>query len=357
MWSSPGGVACSVFTSPRSTSPASASPRSPTRCGKCSTLHRLQSRCGRWQFAAWHRTIRADLNAAGLARPVRKVLFPLYALGPYLPDFLTPPESEGGITAALDGILRMPGRDVRAELRLLDRFSPVPSWALRLDQGAERREFTELIRRYHEVAVAPFTERVASGIVAHRALLARALLTRGVEGLLSSLGPRFRWHPPVLEVDYRTDRDLHLRGRGMRIVPTYFSWGTPVALADADLPPVLSYPLNHPTVPEEALPAEDRPLGALLGCTRARVLRCISGGLDHGRTRPGSGGLAVRRQPARLGAPRRRADDQPADRPDGPTHSDPLGAALLRQAPGMGRKSGGSSSALPGRPGHRTVRP
>ncbi|WP_405853781.1 winged helix-turn-helix domain-containing protein [Streptomyces sp. NBC_01515] len=322
-----------------------------------STLHRLQSRCGRWQFAAWHRTIRADLNAAGLARPVRKVLFPLYALGPYLPDFLTPPESEGGITAALDGILRMPGRDVRAELRLLDRFSPVPSWALRLDQGAERREFTELIRRYHEVAVAPFTERVASGIVAHRALLARALLTRGVEGLLSSLGPRFRWHPPVLEVDYRTDRDLHLRGRGMRIVPTYFSWGTPVALADADLPPVLSYPLNHPTVPEEALPAEDRPLGALLGCTRARVLRCISGGLTTGELAQVVG---VSLSAASRHASVLRDAGLTTSRQIGPTvlHTlTPLGAALLRQAPGMGRKSGGSSSALPGRPGHRTVRP
>ncbi|MEV0736700.1 hypothetical protein AB0I51_12170 [Streptomyces sp. NPDC050549] len=188
-----------------------------------STLQRLQSRGGRWQFAAWHRTVRADLDTAGLARPVREVLFPLYALGPYLPDFLTPPESEGGIGAAPDGNLRMPGRVVRAELRLLDRLSPVPSWALRLDQGAEHRELTELIRRYHEVAVAPFTERVAGGIVVHRALLARALPAGGVEGLRSIPGARFRWRPPVLEVDYRTDRDLHLRGRGIRIVPTYFS--------------------------------------------------------------------------------------------------------------------------------------
>ncbi|MFJ4785672.1 ArsR/SmtB family transcription factor [Streptomyces sp. NPDC088794] len=333
-----------------------------------STLHRLQSRGGRWQFADWRRTVRADLDAAGLARPVRKVLFALYPLGPYQPDFLTPPESEGGITAALDGILRMPRRDVLTELRQLDRVSPVPSWALRLDQGAERREFTELVRRYHEVAVAPFTERVAGGIVAHRGLLARALLTRGVEGLLSSLGPRFRWRRPVLEVDYRTDRDLHLRGRGIRIVPTYFSWGTPVALADADLPPVLSYPLNHPTVPEEALPAERVPLAALLGGTRARVLRCVADGLTTGELAQVVG---VSLSAASRHASVLRDAGLTTSRQIGPAvlHTlTPLGAALLRQAlgggagesggsgrgPGGGPGNGDAPQALPGREGHRT---
>ncbi|MEU6198353.1 helix-turn-helix transcriptional regulator [Streptomyces sp. NPDC047061] len=322
-----------------------------------STLHRLQSRGGRWQFAAWHRTVRADLNVAGLARPVRQVLFPLYALGPYLPDFLTPTESEGGITAVLDGILRMPRHDVRAELQLLNRVSPVPSWALRLEQTAERREFTELIRRYHEVAVAPFTERVASGIVAHRALLARALLTRGIEGLLSSLGPRFRWHPPVLEVDYRTDRDLHLRGRGIRIVPTYFSWGTPVALANADLPPVLSYPLNHPTVPEETLPPEQVPLGALLGGTRARVLRCVADGLTTGELAQVVG---VSLSAASRHASVLRDAGLTTSQQIGPTvlHTlTPLGAALLRQTWGVGHEDGDASQALPGREGCRTLRP
>ncbi|MFJ3671563.1 helix-turn-helix domain-containing protein [Streptomyces sp. NPDC090106] len=300
-----------------------------------STLHRLQSRGGRWQFAAWHRTVRADLNASGLAQQVRQGLFPLYALGPYLPDFLTPPESEGGITAALDAILGLPRRDVLAQLRLLDTVSPVPSWARRLDQGAERREFTELIRRYHDVAVAPFTEHMAGGIVAHRALLARALLTHGVQGLLTSLGPRFRWQPPVLEVDYRTDRDLHLRGRGIRIVPTYFSWGTPVALADPGLPPVLSCPLHHSTAPEEALPAENVPLSALLGNTRARVLRCVADGLTTGELAQAVGVSlsAASRHTSVL-----RDAGLTTSRHIGPTvlHTlTPLGAALLRKAPRM----------------------
>ncbi|MFJ9629761.1 helix-turn-helix domain-containing protein [Streptomyces sp. NPDC101175] len=312
-----------------------------------STLHRLQSRGGRWQFAAWHRKVRADLDAAGLSRSVRTMLFPLYPLGPYLPDFLTPPESEGGTAAAFDAILRLPGRQIHTELRLLDRVSPVPAWARRLDQDAERRDFTELIRRYHAVAVAPFTERATCGIVAHRALLARALLNRGVEGLLSSLGPRFRWHPPVLEVDYRTDRDLHLRGRGIRIVPTYFSWGTPVALADAGLPPVLSYPLTHPALPEDALPAENVPLGALLGCTRARVLRCVADGPTTGELAQLAG---ISLSAASRHASVLRDAGLTTSRQIGPTvlHTlTPLGAALLRQTRGAEHESGAAPRDLP----------
>lgn len=322
-----------------------------------STLHRLQSRGGRRQFAAWRRTVCADLNTAGLSRPVRGVLFALYPLGPYLPDFLTPPEGEGGVTAALDGILRLPRQDVLAQVRLLDGISPVPSWALRLGQGPERRELTELIRRYHEVAVVPYGEEMAGELVAHRGLLARALLTGGVEALLASLGPRFRWRRPVLEVDYRTDRDLHLRGRGIRIVPTYFSWGTPVALADAGLPPVLSYPLSPPPVPEEALPAERVPLGALLGGTRARVLRCVADGLTTGE-------LARAVGVSLSGASRHttvlRDAGLTTSRQVGPTvlHTlTPLGAALLGQALGGGPGNDDAPQGRRGRGGRRTARP
>ncbi|MGW0423290.1 ArsR/SmtB family transcription factor, partial [Streptomyces sp. NPDC003015] len=320
-----------------------------------STLHRLQSRGGRRRFAAWYRTTRAELNAAGLARPVREVLFTLYPLGPYLPDFLTPLESEGGLSAGLDGILRLPGRDVLDELRLLDRVCGVPSWALRLAQQDERRELTALLRRFHEVAVAPFADHMESGIIAHRSLLSRALLADGVEGLLSSLGPRVRWRTPVLEVDYRTDRDLHLGGRGIRIVPTYFSWGTPVALANADLPPTLSCPLSHPTVPEEALPEDEVPLCTLLGGTRARVLRCVADGLTTGELAQAVG---VSQSAASRHATVLRDAGLTTSQQVGPMvlHTlTPLGAALLRRAletaAGAAPPPGGGGGGAPGRGG------
>ncbi|MEU8574992.1 ArsR/SmtB family transcription factor [Streptomyces asoensis] len=299
------------------------------------TLHRLQSRFGRRRFAAWHRTVRAELGAAGLARPVREVLFALYPLGPYLPDFLTPPESEGGLDAGLDGILGRPRQEVLDEIALLDRVRGVPSWAPRLGQGAERRELTDLIRRFHAVAVAPFAEHMDGGLIANRSLLGRALLTDGVDGLLSGLGPRMRWRRPVLEVDYRNDRDLYLRGRGLRIVPTYFSWGTPVALANADLPPVMSYPLNHPAPPQAPAGAGEAPLGALLGVTRARVLRCVADGLTTGELARAAG---VSLSAASRHASVLRDAGLTASRQVGPAvlHTlTPLGAALLRRTPDL----------------------
>ncbi|WP_410660056.1 ArsR/SmtB family transcription factor [Amycolatopsis sp. lyj-112] len=39
----------------------------------------------------------------------------------------------------------------------------------------------------------------------------------------------------MLTARYPLDRDLHLRGRGLRLVPSYFCWDTPVALADDEL--------------------------------------------------------------------------------------------------------------------------
>ncbi|KFU80320.1 Helix-turn-helix domain-containing protein [Amycolatopsis lurida] len=72
---------------------------------------------------------------------------------------------------------------------------------------------------------------------------------------------------------YPLDRDLHLRGRGIRLVPSYFCWDTPVALADEDLPPVLGFPVSHEHEPAP-LPKH---LATLLGRTRAAVLYAVAG--------------------------------------------------------------------------------
>jgi DNA-binding transcriptional ArsR family regulator len=108
---------------------------------------------------------------------------------------------------------------------------------------------------------------------------ARALLEGGVEGLLRSLAPEMRWRPPVLEVVHHIgDADVHLRGRGLLLIPSYFCWHHPVAVADAELPQVLVYPLRHPR-PSEPRSSDATPtLRALLGGTRAVMLAgCAAG--------------------------------------------------------------------------------
>ncbi|KUN99044.1 ArsR/SmtB family transcription factor [Streptomyces caeruleatus] len=267
------------------------------------SLHRLQTRRGRWAFAQWHHEARHTLRERGLERAVRALLVPLYPTGGYFPDFLTPEQAADGLEGGLSAILdEHPGR-ITAEIRRLARTAesprspraPRPSrlspWTAQLPCAQGRQELVGLLRAYHSAAIAPHGERMRARIEAERATCSRALMTGGVEGMLAGLGPTMRWENPVLHVTYPVaDRDLHLNGRGLRLVPSYFSWGTPVSLADPGLRPVLCYPvLKEParTAPSTtALAAQGcapgKSLTALLGPARAGVLSTAAGGATTG---------------------------------------------------------------------------
>jgi DNA-binding transcriptional ArsR family regulator len=146
--------------------------------------------------------------------------------------------------------------------------------------------------RYRTLALAPYWSRIQAAVDADRTRRARALLDGGVEGLLASLRPTMRWDAGVLEVlDYPDTRELHLDGRGLLLVPSFFCARTPVALLDPALPPVLVYPVDRlgGLVPEPgngAGPASAtggrEALAALLGRTRAAVLEATDDGCTTG---------------------------------------------------------------------------
>ncbi|MFE6285003.1 ArsR family transcriptional regulator [Streptomyces sp. NPDC057877] len=246
------------------------------------TLHRFQTRKGRWAYAGWYRSARLQLQRDGLERALRTVLLPLYPRAAYFPDFLTPVGTEGGLEAGLESLLATPAHRVRHELMLLDRTVGAPGWAGRLADLDTRKAFVRLLREYHDAVVAPYAEHARARVEAERAARCRALLDGGVEGMLASLGPRMRWRAPVLEVYYPAeDRDLYLRGRGLTLVPSYFTWGAPVSFADPGLPPVLWYPL----LDEQREPGGEltgRPLTALLGRARAAALHAAVAGATTG---------------------------------------------------------------------------
>ncbi|MGG7571847.1 hypothetical protein [Streptomyces sirii] len=94
--------------------------------------------------------------------------------------------------------------------------------------------------------MAPSWPRIAQQVGADRALRMHALAQSGAQAMLRTFGPVMRWRPPVLEVDYPVERELHLQGRGLVFVPSYFCRDEPVALVDEELPPVLVYPAAPP---------------------------------------------------------------------------------------------------------------
>lgn len=94
-----------------------------------------------------------------------------------------------------------------------------------------------------------------------------------------------RWEPPVLHVDaYGGDRDLHLAGRGLLLVPSYFCWGSPVPIADPALPPVVVYTVleGAPSCEPPLAPTTVSALAGDVGRSRAAILRVAAAGATTG---------------------------------------------------------------------------
>jgi DNA-binding transcriptional ArsR family regulator len=239
------------------------------------SLHRLSNRDSTPGFDRWRRQARQRLG------PAARLLIPLNPPVGYFPDFLTPAEGAAGLDQGVEAVLTTPRARLREELRILAAQRPLPSWTRSLADG-EPETMTRLgwaLRSYYDSTIAPAWPTVQTHVDADRRLRVGAFLDGGCEGILASLRPLVRWHPPVLEVNYPVRQHLHLDGRGLRLVPSFFCWHTPVTLLDPDLPPVLVYPVQHhiPFSYDGTGAAMDsmRSLGALLGHTRAAILRAL----------------------------------------------------------------------------------
>lgn len=247
------------------------------------SVFRLRDRDRPPAFRRWNHVVRHEQRWASI-KAAAGVLSLLVPGGPYFPDFLTPVEGLRGLQEGLEAIRRTPKHRVTAELRLVHAFSPLPDHLAPMARGDARAlvRLAGMLHDYHDAAIAPFAGLIQAGVEADRARRARDLMDGGVGGLLSGLRPLMRWHPPVLEVDYRANRDLHLEGRGLTLVPSYFCRGLPVALADSELDPVLVYPIDaHDRWTHTPRPSRYRGLRALVGTTRAAILSAIRTGATN----------------------------------------------------------------------------
>lgn len=229
-------------------------------------------------FRSWRRQAGAVVERRQLAGAVRMLAAVVPSSGAF-PDFLTPAAAAAGLDAGLDAVRGTSRGRLGRELRWLPaggaRSGPVPLWLRDLAAGDRDRmaDLTDALRGVYEAVSAPHWPEAAALVEADRALRARTLRDGGVHGLLGSLCTAVRWAPPVLHADYPVDRDLYLNGRGLRLVPSYFCWRTPVAFVDPELTPVLVYPVDHCTPGVDG--NDQQALPALLGRTRARVLAAL----------------------------------------------------------------------------------
>jgi DNA-binding transcriptional ArsR family regulator len=237
------------------------------------SLHLMQTRDGAVVFDRWRRRARASRHLPRLT-----------ALAPprgYSPDFLTPDEAIAGFEAGLDAVLHTPKARLSRELTKLGTKRRLADWGTDLADGnpAALDELAASLRGYYQDAISPHWSTVRAAVSTDRSSRLHAIRTGGNQRLLASLHPTIRWLAPILEIHGRhVAGDLHLNGRGLRIIPSYFCWPAPTLLEDPTLPPVLVYPIDRQlALTGGPLQPDTSSLVALLGATRAEVLTAADG--------------------------------------------------------------------------------
>jgi DNA-binding transcriptional ArsR family regulator len=237
----------------------------------CLSIHQLRSRRCEPTLGEWRQAVVEALRPGAPARADVDLLLRLNPPTGYFPDFLTPEAGQGGFESGVKDVLRTPRARIRRDLERLAVSGHADDQV-----DVEMAALERALERYRQVALDPVWDRVRAAVEADLSHRRRLMANCGVEGLLIGLGPAVRWTGSTMEIaDYRSDRDLHLDGRGITLIPSYFkAAGRPIGLADPELPPVLVYPVERLVGPTGRPGA----LAELIGRTRASVLEAAAQG-------------------------------------------------------------------------------
>jgi DNA-binding transcriptional ArsR family regulator len=250
------------------------------------SVQMLRGQRGDLLFSTWRRETAAALRDRRPG-PDIKLLMQLCPEIGYFPDFLNPAEAMRGLDHGLEAIRRTPEAILRrdmtylAESRKRQRAGELTATANELATGSAEavRTLTRTMRGYYDVAISPHTRAIEKAIGQDRQLRLSAFTEGGVEGLLASMRPMLRWKAGELQVPQHRNQEIHLGGRGLTLIPSYFCVNQPMTMFDPGLPPVLIYPV--PRTPDTLSIMDGRPraaLASLIGQTRAAMLESIGNG-------------------------------------------------------------------------------
>ncbi|WP_405982472.1 ArsR/SmtB family transcription factor [Streptomyces sp. NBC_00158] len=203
-----------------------------------------------------------------------------------------------GIDEAVELLRSVPRRELAEEFTfhpgMARRRAP---WLGRVleDDGDARERMARALSRCHEVAVAPYWDRIRHHLDVELTLLGQLTARSGVAALFGHLHPMLWWKAPVLEIPgyrhWQAGGDLHLAGRDLVLAPSVFGGPVPRLFARREGQEVLLiYPALRDLPAASAIwsgavygqhtnAAVPPPLVALLGRTRATVLTAVA---DHG---------------------------------------------------------------------------
>jgi DNA-binding transcriptional ArsR family regulator len=240
-------------------------------------LHMLRPQPGDLLFRQWRQTAGSAIRRAGLGERLRLLLALTPPIG-YFPDFLNPYAAIHGLAQGLEAIRSTPKTALEHDLRHLAQSQPLPDNARRLAQGDSGilAELTNTMQTCYTLAISPYRRTIESTVDRDRRTRTNALSTHGVAGLLASLHPMMHWTSGELRIPTHRDQEIHLNGRGLLLIPSYFCLIAPVTMFDAALPPVVVYPVaKQPYALATGHPPSGA-LSALIGTTRAAVLHAIA---------------------------------------------------------------------------------
>ena len=246
------------------------------------SLYLLRASHGAVVFDRWRLEARRRLRGA---MQFLQVLVPVFGSSP---DFLTP-AGDGTLECRIETLLGTPRDRLRADVALIAQERTLPVWSADLARGRPEvlRALGGEIHHYFHRCLAPHWDQARQHVERDAASRVRTVAHGGIDALLATLVPGGRWVPPVLELHYPVDRSIQLDGRGLILQPAFFDHPSPsgqfvTTLVDPSLPPVLVYPVDHQynwiSTAETPGSLSADPLDALLGRTRARVLRAIADG-------------------------------------------------------------------------------
>jgi DNA-binding transcriptional ArsR family regulator len=205
------------------------------------------------------------------------------------PDFLSPPPdaSSAGFEDELERLRATPPEVVFEEVESLVRVEKelfgLPPEEERLlgsylrDPEGSLRRLVDALRRYHELAIAPYWPRMRELLEGDTIKRGQALALGGVEALLSGLSPKVSYSGGTLELEKPYELVVEPAGRGITLVPCVFAWPRVEVLVQPGYRPTLAYgPRGVANLWTSSSPAPNgTALEAALGTGRASVLKSL----------------------------------------------------------------------------------
>lgn len=205
------------------------------------------------------------------------------------PDFLTPPPESAvaDFGEELERLASTPAEVVHDEVAAFvregkERFGLAPEKARLLeiylrDPEGSLRQLVDALRRYHDLALAPYWPRMREHLEGDAIRRGEALAVGGVEALLSGLHPRASYREGTLELDKTYEAVIEPAGRGLTLVPCVFAWPRVEVLVQPGYRPTVAYgPRGVANLwTSSSTPPNGTALGAALGDSRASVLKSL----------------------------------------------------------------------------------